>query len=253
MNLFIGPTCVSNTGLGLFVKEKGYKKGQLLPYTYEGVLVEYEKYDELNDYLVELTNQRMSIKEEDEYVADLAQKFDFHVKKKTLDERVDWDRVYDSFIAYHMEVNYETKEFVFWPCYDCQGKVHPDDRFNMFGLYMNEPPPYDYFYNTFDKRHGFGRAQLSKCNVQSFLNYETKTVEFRALCNIQPFDELIFFYGVFFNRPDYNINLQGISEVSLKRLRSTKDEWDEDCQSRFHDLERDRKRYKSDGIMFVRK
>lgn len=253
-NLCIAPSCASPTGLGLFVKDKGYKKGEYLPYQYQGVRVNNDKYELLNDYLCNLTNMEdMSREDEDLHIANLASTHDLHIKKYQTDERVNWDAVYDSFVAYNMETNWLTREKMFWPCYNAQGQVHADERFQMYGLYMNEPPPYDYFYNTFDKRHGYGRMQASKCNVEIVTNVEANQIEFRALRKIEPFDELIFFYGPFYNRREYRVNLHGVPQVLIERLRKCEKDWEPECFEMVKALERDRKRYKSDGIMFVRK
>ena len=253
-NLCISRSCAIPSGLGLFVREQGYKKGDRLPYDYQGVRIDDDKYDLLNDYLCDLTNmENMTKEEEDAHIENLVSMYDLHVSRSNKDERVDWDAVYDNFVVYNMETNELTKEKMFWPRYNAQGKPQPDERFQMYGLYINEPPPYDYFYNTFDKRNGFGRMQKSKCNVEIAVNSDTNQIEFYALQKIEPFDELLFFYGPFYNRRGYKINLRGIPQELIERLRDCKKDWEPHCFEMFKEMERDRKRYKSDGIMFVRK
>jgi len=237
-NLCIAKSCVTPDGFGLFVLEQGYKRGDRLPYTYQGVCVSYEKYDKLNEYLVKLTHfKRMSRRLEDMHITRLASEFDFHVTRNAAedDHRVDWDRVYDKFIAYAMEVDCASGKTIFWPHFNHVGNVLPDERFEMYGLYMNEPPPYDYFYNTFDKRFGNGRQQECSFNVQVVISGgKNDQVCFQAIKDIEPFDEILFFYGVNFKR-HYKINMEQLPAYF------------EHCEA----FERERKRYKSSGVMYV--
>lgn len=255
-NLRIAPSCVAPNGFGLFVLDGGYKKGEKLPFTYQGVQTTYAMYDKLNEYLVRLTNmENMTVEEEDKHISKLDAMFTFQVTPAPRREAaggggiVDWDAVYDSFVAYSFEYNSKTKGMIFWPHYNGQGKVMPDERFEMYGLYMNEPPTYDYFYNTHDKRHGYGRMQESRCNVEVVL--ERKQVCFYALEDIEPYDELLLFYGVFFNRRNYEMNLNGIPEELWQRLRNEKRKWETECQERFEAFEQKKRLYKSSGELLV--
>jgi hypothetical protein len=250
-NLQIAPSCVTPNGFGLFVLDKGYKKGERLPFTYQGVQATYPVYDKLNDYLVKMTHVAeagLTAEEEEKHLNKLEDMFTFQVTT-CVGENIDWNAVYDAFVVYSYEYDSKTKGMIFWPHYNGQGRVLPDERFEMYGLYMNEPPTYDYFYNTHDKRHGYGRMQESKCNVE--IAIERKRVCFYALTDIEPYDELLMFYGVFFNRRDYEMNLNGIPEELWQRLRCEKRHWEAECQERFEAFEKKRRLYKSSGELYV--
>jgi hypothetical protein len=246
-NLRIAPSCVAPNGFGLFVLDRGYKEGEQLPYMYEGIRISFAQYDRLNDYLVELTNSNvMSRRAQDMHVRYLAKEFDFHVEVPPPppprrggggggeDGRINWDAVYDTFISYSFENNSKTHSTVIWPRYNHLGKVLPDERFHMYGLYMNEAPPYEYFYNTFDKRHGLGRIQSSEYNVRVETN-DNDDLCFYAYRDIEPFDELLFFYGVDFRRRDYEIKLEGMPFYF----------------DRNSEFERKRVKYRDQGVLFV--
>ena len=232
----IAPTCIAPHGNGLFVKDYKFAEGDVLPFSYPGKRVSLQQFKAANDALFALSERETSknLRILNQQIDRLREEFDIcivlphasapfggeHLSKSfglagPQGRKIDWVAIYDSFIDYMFEL-VEGKTFAYWTAYDCSGKVVADPRNplqSMHGLYLNEPPPYNYFYNTF---HPGGREQESKCNVKTEMNEAGTDIIFVALRDIEPYDELLFFYGPFYRRVGYEINMHGIPPVFCK-------------------------------------
>lgn len=264
----IAPTCIAPVGMGLFVKDCKFAKGDVLPFSYPGKRVSLQQFKAANDALFALSERETSknariLKQQ---IGRLLVEFDIcivlppasrgaaggkhHSKSfgpagQNIARNIDWIEIYDSFIDYMFEI-VEGKIFAYWTAYDYTGKVVPDPRMpqqqSMFGLYMNEPPPYDYFYNTF---HPGGREQISHCNVKSDINEDGTDLVFIALRDIRPYDELLFSYGPFYRRINYEINMHGIPHNNLQAATFRGDKLAVEA------FEEKRRQFKSHGVLFI--
>lgn len=256
-NLKIAPTCVANNGgLGLFVDGKGYKKGDTLPFVYPGLEVPCAKYQELNEFLFQLNlkdPKTITKRQHAEHVLTLKKQFGIRIVNYSSSEPVNWTAVYDTFAIYVFYTCAQADSHIYWTAYDAKtGALAKDDSQDMFGLFMNEPCPFTYFYNTHDKRNGYGRLQKSRVNVVSEPVIENKTgkctLHFVAVEDIEPYDEILFFYGVYANR-DYKINLHGIPNLRRPEPGSDLSSDSSEQKDKFFDQI---KRYKQEGDLFVK-
>ena len=266
----IAPTCIAPAGMGLFVKDCKFTKGDVLPFSYPGKRVSLQQFKAVNDALFALSERETSrnVRILKQQIGRLLIEFDIcimlpqspaprfaggggkhnhvNVYSGPAARNIDWVAIYDSFIDYMFEI-VEGKIFAYWTAYDYTGKVVPDPRNvqqSMYGLYMNEPPPYDYFYNTF---HPGGREQISHCNVKSDINEDGTDLVFTALCDIKPYDELLFSYGPFYRRINYEINMHGIPHDNLQAATFCGDKLAVEA------FEEKRRQFKSHGVLYVRK
>jgi hypothetical protein len=256
-NLKIAPTCVANNGgLGLFVDCKGYKKGDTLPFVYPGKQVPCATYQALNDFLFELNKKdpkTITKRQHAEHVLTLKKKFGIRITNYSSDEPVNWTAIYDTFAVYVFYTCAQVNTHIYWTAYNAKTGALEKDQQDMFGLYMNEPCAFRYFYNTHDKRNGYGRLQLSRVNVVSEPVIDEKTglctLHFVAVEDIEPYDEILFFYGVYASR-DYKINLHGIPNLRRPEAGSDLSSDSSEEKDKFFDQI---KRYKHEGDLFVKK
>lgn len=255
---FVAPSCVYDGGLGLFAKANArFRKGDLLPFKYPGVHVRREAFEACNDYLHELTNKKLTARETEAAVNKLYEKHGISLVKTHDSAAIpNWDTIYDGFISYSMHLC-ESDCFIFWRSYNFDGKVIPDQRqniinsahenvtYDMSAMYMNEPPPYTYFHNGYS---GQGRLQQSRVNVTHKVDVYMNGIcvaFFQAVEDIEPFDELIYFYSVF-NRRDYDLNMRAIPKPTVDLKDLTKKD-----QAEYLDFEKRIEQYKDKGYVYV--
>lgn len=255
---FVAPSCVYDGGLGLFAKANArFRKGDLLPFKYPGVHVRREAFEACNDYLHELTNKKLTARETEAAVNKLYEKHGISLVKTPDSAAIpNWDTIYDGFISYSMHLC-ESDCFIFWRSYNFDGKVIPDQRqnivnaahenvtYDMSAMYMNEPPPYTYFHNGYSGR---GRLQQSRVNVTHKVDVHsngTCVAFFQAVEDIEPCDELIYFYSVF-NRRDYDLNMRAIPKPTVDLKDLTKKD-----QAEYLDFEKRIEQYKDKGYVYV--
>ena len=248
---FVAPTCIADTGLGLFAK-KAFKKGELLPFQYPGIQVTRDAFEACNEDIYQLTNKKLGPRQHQLEVKRVFQQHGIQILETDSDKTPDWDVIYDKFIAYSMYIA-ESDKFIYWRCYRYDGKIlphekdrrgYPDAMFDMSALHMNEPPPYAFFHNGYS---GKGVAQKSCLNVEEsvYCVNGIRSIQFIAAQDIEPFDELIYFYGTLHSR-DYEINLNSVSKYVTDESNFAP--WEqEDCKT----FKQRIREYKDKGYLFV--
>jgi hypothetical protein len=154
---------------------------------------------------------------------------------------VNWDLVYDSFVAYTFSAADEDV-FFYWHRYrGSDGRVlrDPEDVQVPYGLYINEPPPFETFYNRKTQR-----PQRSRVNVRTVYNEDRQCVEFITVCRVKAGDELLMSYGPFYDREGY--------EVNPKSPPFPEDTTDDNDVKRVKRFREQRQTYKPKGKMFKR-
>lgn len=202
---FATETSVANNGgTGLYalctMHENSY-----LPFPYPGKSCSHSSYNALNDLLVMMTTEIMSKVATDAIVSTLKSRWGIEIrdaKRAWGTLGINWDALYDSFIAY----GYDTKdEMHYWHIYWDYGDVAITASAPSHSpLFINEPPPYETFVNRLTERN-----QKSECNVE-FIEGENNTVWVRVLRTVHRGDELLAHYGAFYKR-NYAINMTDVA------------------------------------------
>lgn len=190
-SFLVAPTSIASNndaGFGLYAC-RGFDAGMVV-LDYPGERCNYEQYESLNQYLalcecdVLLLQQRYKIT-----IVNRPP----HGKRKP-----NWHAIYDSFIEYVFSGGDDL--YVYWNIYDwTTGKIVAN-HLKDFGLFVNEPCPFDAFFNTQSHCN-----QLSVPNVYAQASKDGRSLQFVAKKKIKAGDEILIFYGGFYPRA-YKIN-----------------------------------------------
>lgn len=231
----IKPTSVTESGLGVYARH-AYAPGATL-FKYPGKRVTAAVFDELNEFFSQLVD---NWKNPDAALLVLYQKYDIVIRRhEVLIGVPNWRAIYKSFIQCIISNDYN--DYIYWHTYDwATGAIAGTSMCAKNpGILINEPPPYDSFYN------------IERCGVQkSVTNVRTETREDREIYfvvknAIQAGDELLIHYGPFFER-NYHTNL---ALCNVQNYAYDAAELDEDNAIRVKHYENAIINYKSHGEM----
>ena len=142
-NFFVMPSSVGdNAGRGLY-SLRTFDANVELPLVYPGVLTDNLSMGRLNDYLVGLTHEPQA-----DAVSFLQSFYGIEIVRSSGrpakdTDRVNWDILYDYFLAYRFETRYWNKYYVTGEI--CALETNP----RIAGLFVNEPGPHVSFKNCF--------------------------------------------------------------------------------------------------------
>jgi len=198
----LNSSVADRAGCGLYAL-KGFRKGQRILAPYPGECATAESFDELNDFLVALTQQRRHdgcerpttgiIRRCDKNLAILKRRWNITVRRTGGLWQPNWDALYDQLIAFRFDN--DCGDVFYWGVYGWDGRIRaqPTTQRNA-ALFLNEPAPYDRFVNRFTLEEQLSRSNVAACTdgAGDVIFYATRPIRYG--------DEILLEYGPFYNR-----------------------------------------------------
>lgn len=207
-------TSIHNKGGNGLYALHSLEKDTVLPYAYPGVLLTMAEHNELDAILLKLANTPADDIDIVSVCKELKENWKLSFFSPIHAESVIyWDVVYDTFGDYSFGTCDD--HIIYWNEFEKSGLAHTlESSPRQACLFINEPPPYDFFVNMLTLR-----KQRSQENVVPEATPDGSGIQFRVTRDIAKGDEIFFHYGPKYKRDGYDV---AYSKDLLDRFSTSK-------------------------------